>query len=72
MAHFHRSMTRFAAFPRLRGLRWLPVLAALAAMAAPEAANETAFPWTLYRVGVVVTAPNGRRTSVETSRLSRP
>ena len=40
--------------------------------AAPAAANETPFPWTLYRVGVVVTAPNGRRTSVETSRLSRP
>jgi prepilin-type N-terminal cleavage/methylation domain-containing protein len=45
-----------------------------APMAAPAAAaaNETPFPWTLYRVGVVVTAPNGRRTSVETSRLSRP
>ena len=37
MAHFHRSITRFAAFPRLRALRWLPVLAALAAMAAPDA-----------------------------------
>ena len=43
-----------------------------APMAAPAAANENPFPWTLYRVGVVVTAPNGRRTSVETSRLSRP
>jgi hypothetical protein len=41
-------------------------------MAAPATADETPFPWTLYRVGVVVTAPNGRRTSVETSRLSRP
>lgn len=49
-----------------------PMVVPEAAMAAPEAANETAFPWTLYRVGVVVTAPNGRRTSVETSRLSRP
>ena len=43
-----------------------------APMAAPAAANDTPFPWTLYRDGVVVTAPNGRRTSVETSRLSRP
>jgi hypothetical protein len=37
MAHFHRSIIRFAAFLRLRALRWLPVLAALAAMAAPDA-----------------------------------
>jgi hypothetical protein len=37
MAHFPRSITRFAACPRLRALRWLPVLAALAAMAAPDA-----------------------------------
>ena len=43
-----------------------------APMAAPTVDNETPFPWMLYRVGVVVTAPNGRRTSVETSRLSRP
>ena len=44
-----------------------------APMAAPPAgADDNPFPWTLYRVGVVVTAPNGRRTSVETSRLSRP
>jgi len=41
-------------------------------VAAPAAVDETPFPWTLYRVGVVVTAPNGRRTSIETSRLSRP
>jgi prepilin-type N-terminal cleavage/methylation domain-containing protein len=41
-------------------------------VAAPAAVNETPFSWTLYRVGVVVTAPNGRRTSIETSRLSRP
>lgn len=33
--------------------------------------NESNFPWALYRVGVVVTAPNGRRTSLETSRLSK-
>jgi hypothetical protein len=43
-----------------------------APMAAPAGADDKPFPWTLYRVGVVVTAPNGRRTSVETSRLSRP
>jgi len=36
MAHFHRSITRFAAFPRLGALRWLSVFAALAAMAAPD------------------------------------
>ena len=29
-------------------------------------------PWTLYRIAVVITAPNGRRTSLETNRLSRP
>lgn len=44
-----------------------PVVAAAAA-----ANSETPFAWTLYRVGVVVTAPTGRRTSLETSRLSRP
>jgi prepilin-type N-terminal cleavage/methylation domain-containing protein len=33
---------------------------------------ETPFSWTLYRVGVIVTAPSGRRTTLETSRLSRP
>jgi prepilin-type N-terminal cleavage/methylation domain-containing protein len=43
-------------------------------VAVPAAAtdSENPFAWTLYRVGVVVTAPNGRRTSLETSRLSRP
>lgn len=45
-----------------------PVIASAAAAANPE----TTFAWTLYRVGVVVTAPTGRRTSLETSRLSRP
>jgi hypothetical protein len=34
--------------------------------------SETPFSWTLYRAGVIVTAPGGRRTSLETSRLSRP
>ena len=29
MTHFHRSIARFADFPRLRTLRWLPVFAAL-------------------------------------------
>jgi prepilin-type N-terminal cleavage/methylation domain-containing protein len=45
-----------------------------APMAAPAAGaeSETPFRWTLYRAGVVVTAPSGRRTSLETSRLSRP
>jgi hypothetical protein len=38
MAHFHRSITRFAAFPRLGALCWLPVFAALAATAAPAEA----------------------------------
>ena len=40
--------------------------------ARPADADANPFPWTLYRVDVVVTAPNGRRTSLETSRLSRP
>ena len=39
---------------------------------AAGAESETPFRWTLYRAGVVVTAPSGRRTSLETSRLSRP
>jgi type II secretion system protein I len=39
---------------------------------AAAADSETPFAWTLYRAGVVVTAPSGRRTSLETSRLSRP
>ena len=39
MAHFQHSIARFADFPRLRGLRWLPVFAALAAVAAPDAAE---------------------------------
>jgi hypothetical protein len=34
--------------------------------------SETPFSWTLYRVAVVVTAPNGRRTTLATNRLSRP
>ncbi|XSC44173.1 hypothetical protein ACF1BQ_042000 [Bradyrhizobium sp. RDT10] len=36
MAHFHRSIARFAEFPRLRTLCWLPVFAALAATAVPD------------------------------------
>jgi len=45
-----------------------------APMAAPANAtdSETPFRWTLYRAGVTVIAPSGRRTSLETSRLSRP
>jgi prepilin-type N-terminal cleavage/methylation domain-containing protein len=44
-----------------------------ATTATPAAADsETPFAWTLYRAGVVVTAPSGRRTSLETTRLSRP
>jgi hypothetical protein len=38
MAHFHRSITRFAVFPGPRALHWLPVFAALAATAAPAEA----------------------------------
>jgi len=34
--------------------------------------SEGAFAWSLYRIGVVVTEPNGRRMRIETSRLSRP
>lgn len=34
--------------------------------------SVTPNPWTLYRVAVVVTAPNGRRTTLATNRLSRP
>jgi len=39
---------------------------------APNADSENPFPWSLYRIGVVVTEPNGRRMRIETSRLSRP
>jgi prepilin-type N-terminal cleavage/methylation domain-containing protein len=50
-----------------------PVAGADAAIAPVGGADsETPFAWTLYRAGVVVTAPSGRRTSLETSRLSRP
>jgi prepilin-type N-terminal cleavage/methylation domain-containing protein len=36
----------------------------------PSDAGE--IPWTLFRIAVVVRAPSGRRTSLETVRLSRP
>jgi hypothetical protein len=39
MTHFHRLIAPFAAFPRLRTLRWLPMFAALAAVAAPGSAD---------------------------------
>ena len=39
MSHFHRLTAPFTAFPRLRTLRWLPVLAAFAAIAAPGSAD---------------------------------
>jgi hypothetical protein len=39
MSHFHRSIARSVAFPRLRTLRWLPVLAAFAALAGPGTAD---------------------------------
>jgi hypothetical protein len=39
MAHFQRSIARFAASPRPRSLRWLPILAAFAAIAAAPAAD---------------------------------
>ena len=39
MAQFDRSIARSTTFPRLRTLRWFPVLATLAVMAAPVAAD---------------------------------
>ena len=42
MAHFPRFIARFADFPRVRPLRWLPVFAALAAVAAPGGADAAA------------------------------
>ena len=39
MSTFDHSTARFAALPRLRSLRWLPVFAALAAVAAPSTAD---------------------------------
>ncbi|MDE5457741.1 hypothetical protein GWE18_34005 [Bradyrhizobium sp. CSA112] len=39
MAHFQRSIARFAAFQRPRSMRWLPILAAFAAIAAAPAAD---------------------------------
>jgi hypothetical protein len=39
MTHFDRSIARFATLSNLRGLRWLPVIAALAAAAAPATAD---------------------------------
>ena len=64
-------------------MKKMPVVVAAAPAPATPTATPTAdntdagdnpapFAWTLYRVGVTVTAPNGRRTNLETSRLSRP
>ena len=53
MAHFHRSIIRFAAFPRPGALRWLSVFAALAAMAAPDAVEAAP------RVGKALRAYDG-------------
>ena len=39
MAHFHRSIARFAVFSSLRSLRWLQILATFAAIAAAPAAD---------------------------------
>jgi hypothetical protein len=39
MIYFHRLAAPFAAFPRLRTLRWLPMFAALAAVTAPGSAD---------------------------------
>jgi hypothetical protein len=39
MTHSDRSIAGLAAFPRLRALRWLPIIAALAAVAAPDTAD---------------------------------
>jgi hypothetical protein len=39
MTQFHRSIARFADFPNLRTLRWLPVLAAIAAAVVPSTAD---------------------------------
>jgi prepilin-type N-terminal cleavage/methylation domain-containing protein len=50
----------------------LPVPVTPSPDADAEAGSENTFAWTLYRVGVEVTAPNGRRTTLETSRLGRP
>jgi len=50
----------------------LEVKKAPIAASAAGADPEKPFAWTLYRAGVIVTAPSGRRTSLETSRLSRP
>ena len=46
--------------------------APIAQTQATDKENENPFTWSLYRIGVIVIAPNGRRTTVETSRLSRP
>ena len=37
-----------------------------------NADSEGGFTWSLYRIGIAVTEPNGRRLRIETSRLSRP
>ena len=53
MAHFHRSIIRFAALPRPGALRWLSLFAALAAMAAPDAVEAAP------RVGKALRAYDG-------------
>ena len=37
-----------------------------------EAGEISETPWTLFRIAVAVRAPSGRRTTLETLRLSRP
>jgi prepilin-type N-terminal cleavage/methylation domain-containing protein len=39
---------------------------------APNPDGGNAQPWKLYRILVVITAPNGRSTSLDTLRLGRP
>lgn len=38
----------------------------------PDAGAANVQPWKLYRILVVITAPNGRSTSLDTLRLGRP
>jgi prepilin-type N-terminal cleavage/methylation domain-containing protein len=52
--------------------RWVMEIKKVPTTPVNAADSEGNFNWSLYRIGVAVTEPNGRRLRIETSRLSRP
>jgi prepilin-type N-terminal cleavage/methylation domain-containing protein len=52
--------------------RWAMEIKKVPLAPANAADSEGNFSWSLYRIGIAVTEPNGRRLRIETSRLSKP